>query len=169
MKILCCVILCASLAVNDSIDVIVKRIREKCIYINTHLKEYKKIVKDNVDGNSEGEQIRGYVYKDSVKLIIEESYGESGKQVTEYYYDRNRVVFIYNREYKYSKPIYAPSFNSKDYDLKESRFYFDNNKMIKWIDEKKNNVPGGNQDFIETGRSWIDYSMELIKTIKRNT
>ncbi|HEY8916284.1 MAG TPA: hypothetical protein VIM87_07585 [Chitinophaga sp.] len=129
---------------------------------------YKRIKKDIIDGMGEGGNIVGYLYKDSVKLVIETNYWESGKERTEYYYDKGAPIFVYNLKYHYKRPIYDSAFNSNEYVLEEERYYFNNKKMIKWIDNKKNNIVSTNSKFIQTEKRLLEYTLGLIEDASNN-
>lgn len=148
---------------NDQEDGILQNIRRKYAEINANLGQYKHNTKVSVDGDGEGSDVVNYLYKDSVKLIIETDYWENGKERTAYYYDKNEIIFIYDTKYRYSVPIYDSLFKESHSRLEESRSYFNNRKMIKWIDDKKRDVPVNSIEFKESGKAQFDYSVELMK------
>jgi hypothetical protein len=170
MKI-CFFILAFSLfSFNNQEDDILQNIRHKYAEINSNISQYKCITKSKEYDQGEGGDIVSYLYRDSVKLIIDTDYGEMGKQRTEYYYDKNEIIFIYSVHYKYQVPMYDSSFQMSKSVLEENRFYFNNHKMIKWIDENKKDIPVNSTEFKESAAAQLDDSREIRKknTTTRN-
>ena len=160
---LCFFILTFSLfSFDNQEDGILQNIRNKYAEINADLSKYRRIEKDK-ELIGEGGDIVSYLYRDSVKLIIETDYGEMGKERTEYYYDNNEIIFIYGRTYKYKVPMYDASFKMDESVVEESRTYFNNRKMIKCIDEQKKNIPVNSPEFIKVGKELVAYASELMK------
>jgi hypothetical protein len=58
-------------------------------------------------------------------------YGETGKAVIEYYFDHKGVFFAFEKYYNYTQPFYEPGWKIKS--VKESRYYFYNRQMIRWL------------------------------------
>ncbi|SFE91219.1 hypothetical protein SAMN05518672_11223 [Chitinophaga sp. CF118] len=145
-------------------DSILQNIRHKYAEINSNLSQYKRTEETRADGVGEGGDIVSYLYRDSVKLIIETNYWENGKERTEYYYDNNEIIFIYDIKYKYKVPIYDSSFKIGDSRLEENRSYFNNRRMIKWIDEKKKIIPVNSTEFEKSEEIQLDYSLMLMKS-----
>jgi len=168
MKTLCFILAFNIWILTYQENEVLKNIRSKYSEINANLNMYKRIKKDIIDGMGEGGNIVGYLYKDSVKLVIETNYWESGKERTEYYYDKGAPIFVYNLKYHYKRPIYDSAFNSNEYVLEEERYYFNNKKMIKWIDNKKNNIVSTNSKFIQTEKRLLEYTLGLIEDASNN-
>ena len=83
-----------------------------------------------------------YYFKDSaLKKVAVKIYGEMGKLIKEYYLDKNKLVFVYEKEYKYNRPMYYDSakmkklndtavFDMNKSDITEDRSYFENGILI---------------------------------------
>jgi hypothetical protein len=163
MKI-CFFILAFGLFCSDNQDDgILQNIRHKYAEINSNLGNYKHVTKTRDDGEGEGGDVVTYLYKDSVKLIVETNYWENGKEKIEYYCDKNEVIFIYDMKYKYKVPMYDSSFKFSDSILEENRYYFNHRKMIKWIDEKKKDISVKSHEFIEREEVQLEGSSILMK------
>lgn len=149
--------------IGNQEDPIIKSIMQKYAETNAHISLYKQITKNKDDGIGEGGDVVSYLHGDSVKLIIETDYWETGKVSSAYYYDNNEIIFVYSIVYRYKVPIYDTSFNMNDNVLEENRFYFNNRKMIRWIDEKKKNIAVGCIEFKEREKGQLQYSSALMR------
>ncbi len=126
-------------------------IRNKYAEIHSHLKSYQ-IKKTEISGEStEGGALTAYFDNTLIRLIIGEYFGETGKRVIEYYYFNQHLIFIYDMTLSYNRPInmdsasatalgdtewYVPSKSIK----KEERFYFKNDRLIRWLDNSNQPV-----------------------------
>ena len=70
--------------------------------------------------------------------------GETGKAIEEYYYWNGQLIFVFRTEQRYSQPL-----SGKVVEKKESRLYFTNEKLLKWIDESGQEVPAESTAFAE--------------------
>ena len=70
--------------------------------------------------------------------------GESGKAVEEYYYRDGKLIFVYRKESTYDQPL-----SGKLVSTKENRFYFTNDKLIRWIDENGKQVATDSSEYQE--------------------
>ncbi|MFY0254920.1 hypothetical protein ACDQ55_13315 [Chitinophaga sp. 30R24] len=113
---------------------IIKKIRERYVYINAHIGNYTKQIKDIPDQSTEGGDLTSYFAGDSLVKAVTIFYGEMGKAVTEYYFEGNKVVFIYQVDYQYVVPIYDGTFDRHKTTSFVSRYYFYEGQLIKGID-----------------------------------
>lgn len=120
----------------DTVEV-VSKIREKVESINS-AKDLNSSKLDMFEYSSEGGELIVLSKNDSVKKLIATYYGSIGKVIEEYYIDKNNLIFVFTVEITYDKPItqYPVSIVSKA----ENRYYFWEGKLIRWLDENKNQV-----------------------------
>ncbi|MDF2188375.1 hypothetical protein [Paraflavitalea sp. CAU 1676] len=120
---------------TDSINKILTNIRKNYTNINSKLTGLK-IVKDEIEGEStEGGSIEKFYDGDSLRKAIVIYYGELGKAILEYYFVRDaELFFVYERRENYDKPISAGKINIAK--TEESRYYFNNQQLIRWLTEK---------------------------------
>ena len=97
--------------------------------INANLKSYKKVVKEDTAQTTEGNEVRLYFKGDTIKKIVAEYYGETGKSLEEYYFFNKKLIFYYFREDHYKVPIYVNS-SVKIASTKETRYYLSNGKIF---------------------------------------
>ena len=74
--------------------------------------------------------------------IVANHYGEGGKSYEEYYYNVGKLIFMFRNDQHYDKPL-----SGKVVRTEESRFYFDNDRLVRWVDEKGNPAPSGGSQY----------------------
>lgn len=117
---------------------IIENIRKKFQEINAKEHSFQKATKDIFGQSSEGGQAEVYYDGDDLKKMIVTHYGEIGKIRTEYYVDDGAVFFIYVKRTEYDKPMHEKG--SKVSSIEEDRYYFYQDKMIRWVDSSKSIV-----------------------------
>ncbi|RFS19855.1 hypothetical protein DVR12_22455 [Chitinophaga silvatica] len=121
----------------------IKAIRDKVTYTNAHLPAYKHKEVEHPEGiSTEGGDYTAYWSNDSLRLIIDKTYGEMGQELVHYYFDNGMPVFVYIIRYSYTVPLYDKQFSLKNSKREETRFYLDNYALIRYIDEKGVILPG---------------------------
>jgi hypothetical protein len=106
-------------------------IKQKSIEINTNLNSFKKIDKDISDESTEGGDIIKYYDGLEIKKITETFYGEMGKSNEEFYYHNGQLIFYYSVKENYNMPMYMKG--SRVTSKVETRYYFLNNRIIKYL------------------------------------
>lgn len=117
-------------------DDIINIIREKYVKINSQIKNYSKKKILLYDEATEGSELTAYYDDKELKKIMKWSYGETEKEFTEYYYADNKFFFVYSKRYIYElkqdeNNIYPD--REKIATIEENRWYFSNQKLIRWI------------------------------------
>jgi len=106
-------------------------IKKKFTDINAKISFYKRIERPITGLSAEGGILTSFFeHKDHVKdhLIL---YGEMGKTEIDIYYSKDILFFIYKVDTTYDKPIYNSGFKVKN--VSQNRFYFEQNKLFRWI------------------------------------
>lgn len=67
-------------------------------------------------------------------------YGEGGRADEEYYYQDEKLIFVYRKDSTYSRPL-----SGKVIRKSENRFYFKGDQLIKWLDESGKEVSPGTE------------------------
>lgn len=123
---------------------VIDTIRSHFASINKNIGRYKKIKKDAPGYSGEGGTMEAYLDGDSVKKIVLHFYGEMGRTDEDYYFWNDKLIFIFRRESTYDRPL-----SGKVKSIKENRFYFDDGRMIRWINDKGQQVPSNADGFSE--------------------
>jgi lambda repressor-like predicted transcriptional regulator len=106
-------------------------IKSSVVYTNSHLKQFKQITRPHEDGISlEGGQSAAYYSKDTLKLIVDKTYGETSQIVAHYYFNNKQLIFAYIVKYDYNVPINLEQFDLKKSRKTEQRYYPPINKEI---------------------------------------
>ncbi len=134
---------------------------------DNYLNNYLNINKDLSENSAEGGEIKAY-YDDTVlRKVIATYYGEAGKKVVDYYFWDKSIFFIFVQDYKYNSPVYVtedmPEAGVEAYDesktkIFENRYYFTQNKLIRWLDSDKKKVDNRSPLFREKQK-------ELLKDV----
>jgi len=113
----------------------IELIRERFKHINDNISSYivKKV--DSPEMSTEGGELTFYSKENTIMKMTLQLYGEMGNKATDYYYFDNELFFIYDKLENYDNPIYIEG--SKVEETLENRYYFENNKLIKWLDTNK--------------------------------
>ncbi len=129
-------------------------IRNEVDSINKSAKKYTKTTK-NVEGISlEGTEATYFVSGKELKKITAKSYGETYKATTEFYYQADKLIFVYRKFQSYDTQV-GMNPPPKVVSTKESRFYFVNGKMIKFLN--------GKVSVKNTTKFWEDSSSETTQ------
>ena len=134
---------------------IVEQINMDSVY-TTMILDNKQFLEHMTDG---GGQLIGYFKNGKLVKIVETVYLSSCINVTEYYIQSNKLIFVYTfgKEFQYIDSSATFNSNSQSVTM-ECRFYFDNGKMIKSI-LKGSTRCGGQPDI-----SWAtDYMNECSR------
>ena len=168
---------------------IIAGIRKDCQEINRNLKEDSKKQVDDLISAS-GRTITGYYNGDDIRKIYSESYTDTNRVFTTYYFDQEfsgsaddllnifseRLIyaeeedFIYIRSQKYTEEVARAHNDSVWYDDKKTRmvqdqYFFKSNKLIKWmVDDKE--VPANTQVFIDRESAIWAQSALFLKELK---
>jgi len=174
IKTLLFLILCSSTVysqVNKQIDLI-----KKDYYSLKELQpNLKKKATIELGYSTEGAGIIYYVNDNNEVLIVESEYlGETGKAKHEYYFKNGSLFFLFTKEEFYNAPISTlllskeeleeSDFEKLDYgksDFSENRYYFHNDRLIKWLDNNRNSVSSTTKEFIEAAKHYLKFSKEI--------
>jgi hypothetical protein len=132
----------------------ISAIRKEVNLINKNVKKYTKTTK-SVEGISlEGTEADYFAAGKSLKKITAKSYGETYNATSELYYSGEQLIFVYQKFNRYDTQVFMNP-PPKVVSTKESRFYFANGKMIKFLNGKK--------DVKNTTKFWLDSESETVQ------
>ena len=92
-------------------------------------------------GSSEGGEATFYFKDKQIQKAISKYYGETGREIKEYYLNNDSLIFVYETTYKYNRPIYFDSskmvetkdtaaFEMDETAVVEERSYFINARLV---------------------------------------
>ena len=138
---------------TDPIDTI----RQHYTDINKNARLYRRVKKNLSGFSTEGGQLVAYFHGPSIMKMVATFLGESGKATEEYYYWNGRLIFVFRTEDRYDKPL-----SGKVVEKKESRFYFTDDKLLRWIDESGKQVPSESNLYTEKQNEYLKGSKDLV-------
>lgn len=160
MKLLLSILLTSFFVFADIASM--KDIRKEYASIRNDLPDYHITVKNLEGFSAEGGE--AIVYKDSdnlVKMIKLSHFGEMGKSVEEYYFENNKLFFIYEVNYNYNAPAYLAQYDEKKTQVTKERFYFIDDSMVRWLN-KDHPVEYKSRQFLEKEKSIYDFVRHFL-------
>jgi hypothetical protein len=85
-------------------------------------------------------------------------YGEIGKASEEYYFWDNKLIFVLRTDSRYNKPL-----SGKVVRTTGDRFYFSNDKLIRWIDENGKQVASDTSEYQDKQKEYLDTSKQFTE------
>jgi len=161
---------------NDSIN----DIRKEYSIIRESMHSFLKDSIETLEYSADGGIIIYYIDKNNKLRLIEcKLYGETGKSFSEYYIKNDSLFFVLKQRYNYNSPYYMTTqkyidmgfelFDPNKTTLHEHRYYFTKDKLLKWIDDKKNIVSSESSDFLKKEKDILDFFYELVSKFKLKT
>ena len=138
-------------------------IKKQFVMINANAAKYNQIEKDILGQSAEGGVLMAFYEKNDLKKVITTFYGESGKAVTEYYFNNGELCFAFKKNYFYDKPIYIEGAKIKS--TEEWRYYFFNNELLRWLDNANKQIPPISKKFQDENKYMKEDVGNLKKTI----
>jgi hypothetical protein len=126
---------------------IIAAIRSDYKACNDSLPFFEKKEFTSFDESTEGSLVVAYYYKSQVRKIIVTTQGETGKAICEYYLKNSSLIFAFYYIVQYDRPFYEQG--QKQIKLTENRFYFNENKLLRWIDERGKQREFGSKEYID--------------------
>lgn len=121
---------------------IIADIREKFEAINQNSASYQAKTMELTGESTEGGELKAYYQNEALQKAVATYYGEMGKLTEEYYFSEGHVFFVFTQQQAYDQPMYMEG--SKVVKTEEHRYYFHNNKLIRWLDPNKEKVADSN-------------------------
>lgn len=138
-------------------------IRQQYAMINKSASKYKSVKKDLSGFSTEGGSLVAFFDGPKIMKIVANHFGESGKALEEYYYSDDRLIFVYRKDSVYTKHM-----SGKVARTTENRFYFSDDRLIRWIDEKGKQVASSNSKYQEKEKDYLQSSKEFADGARSN-
>lgn len=136
-------------------DKLIQKIKFEFIKINHLVEDYEVVTQELNEESTEGGNLNYYYEENELKKVISYLYGETGKLVEEYYFSKGNLIFIFSRKYTYDKPIYMEE--SVQQGSIENRYYFNNRKLILWLNNKNE---------VEQEAYYLEKELEILDRIR---
>lgn len=105
----------------------------------------------------EGGQLIAYLDGPAVVKLVVTHYGEMGRTSEEYYYSNGKLIFVFEKVSHYNKPM-----SGKVIRTVENRYYFDNDQMIRWIDENQKQADTSGEEFRSKQKDLLENSNRFV-------
>ena len=128
------------LPVNEYLTERLKPIRANFKRINS-IADWTTIKTKDIWETTEGGEAKFYYLNGQLEKITTRHFGETFQLLTEYYLLKGQLSFVFEKSYKYNRPIYHDStamkemndtetFDFEKSEIVEDRSYFDNGKLL---------------------------------------
>ncbi len=155
---------------------IIADVKKKYTEINQKLTDYKPKRVDDLT-NSGGGSITGYYREEEVKKVVAEHFTDSTRSFIECYFDDGMLImiwkqnYVYNRTMSYTEERARANGDSVWYDDKKTKvqtnlFYFNKNKLVKWVNINNADVKPGTAEFIDMESVLWGETAILLKQLK---
>ena len=135
----------------------IQTIRQQYAAINKGARRYKKVKKELSGFSLEGGELFAYFDGPAIVKIVANHFGESGKASEEYYYANGKLIFVLRKDYRYSQPM-----SGKVVSTRENRFYFQNDRLIRWLSEDGKQVGTASDEFKQKQDEYLDSSSKFL-------
>jgi hypothetical protein len=144
--------------------------------INDNLKTYTRKEVEDLTSRTPG-NVTGYYRDNEVKRVDASRFTDTSRKFTQYYFDDGMLIyvmeqnFVYNKPMTYTEEVAKANKDSVWYDDKKTRllvnrFYFNKNKLVKWINADNTDMPVNDIDFINRESIvWAEAAI-LLKELK---
>lgn len=161
-------------------DSAINTIRQEYQLIQQSLPAFRTETVELEDYALEGADAKAYRDKTgNIRLIKADLFHESGKEFQNFYYSNGKLIFALYITHRYNQhtsitPEVAKregidhAFDPKKTLITEDRYYFSNNKMIRWLDENKKEVNLNSKEFKDTGEGVMETSNDMLSKFKKN-
>lgn len=144
-------------------DNAIEAIRQHYAGINQNVTRYRRVKKNLSGYSAEGGELFAYFHGPTVMKIVATFFGETGRAVEEYYFWNGQLIFVFQTDNRYDKPF------GKVVRKIETRFYFKDGKMIRWLDENGKEVAPDSPEFAPKQADYLKISKEFVDGAKSNS
>ena len=138
-------------------------IRTRYAAINQNVSKYKTVKKELAGFSTEGGELTAYFEGNAIRKIAAKHQGETGRWFEEYYYWDDELQFVYHKRDNYSEPMSGKVTSSV-----ETRFYFDDGQLIRWLNSKGKPMRRGTDEFAEQQKEYLSNSELFVAGARSN-
>lgn len=146
---------------NSQTEISISSIRQRYAAINKSARKYRKVKKELSGFSLEGGELIAYFHGPRIVKITAAYFGESGRATEEYYYSDEKLIFVFRRDYTYDEPM-----TGKVIRTQANRFYFENDRLIRWIDENGRAILSSDGRYQAKQQELLDASNKFLKAAR---
>ncbi|OCA76005.1 hypothetical protein BBI01_04735 [Chryseobacterium artocarpi] len=162
---------------NEYLKARLKPIQANFKRINS-ITKWTSIKKKSIEGESaEGGEASFYYKNKRLEKIIARHYGETGQVLIEYYLLNGNLSFVFEKDYKYNRPLFYDQktmkenndtefFDFEKSEITETRNYFEKGSLIHIVNSQDCGAPFSGQYMNEEDKSMKDDFKRLLKLEK---
>lgn len=136
----------------------ISSIRRRYTVINKSLAKYRVVKKELSGFSTEGGELIAYFDGPAIVKMAATYQGETGRSFEEFYYSNEKLIFVFRKQDTYDQPL-----SGKVVRTRESRFYFSNDALIRWIDENAKQVAPGNSEYPQMQTHYLGISKRFTE------
>ncbi|UUV20753.1 hypothetical protein [Paenimyroides aestuarii] len=152
-------------------------IRENFKRVNS-IENWTEITQIDIWETTEGGFVNFYFQAHKLEKIITRHFGETAQKMTEYYLLNGELSFVFEKFYKYNRPIYWDSkakkenndtevFEFEKSEIIENRSYFTNGKLLHQINNQDYSSPFATDYILKEQERLLSEFNRLIKLEKQ--
>jgi hypothetical protein len=134
----------------------IQSIKEHYATINKSVPKYKTVKKMLTGFSAEGGSLVAYFDGSKLMKMVANHMGEGGKAVEEYYFWDDRLIFVFRTDSFYDKQM-----SGKVARKEENRFYFDNDRLIRWVGENSKQIESSNSEYAGKEKDYLQSAKEF--------
>jgi hypothetical protein len=149
-----------------------KPIRANFKRIN-EITEWTSVDKRNLNQSTEGGAATYYFLQDTLLKVVAIHFGETGKNIQEFYTRNGQLSFVFEQQYQYNRPITWDSiamqenndtetFDIDKSEIIEERSYFENGDLIRQINNQDCGSPFA-EDYLKEEQFRLKTEFEKLK------
>ncbi|WPL16399.1 hypothetical protein Thiowin_01353 [Thiorhodovibrio winogradskyi] len=128
---------------------------------------------DILDLSTEGGEAKAFRDPDGrIRLIELELYFDTGMTREEFYFSEGFLIFVLRARHQYNAPFYLgqqeadamdlEAFDAEKTSITEDRFYFQHDRMIRWLDDDRNVMVAESSSFKDNARDLQQRAHDLM-------
>jgi hypothetical protein len=161
-------------AIKEEKQNTVLKIQQGYSQINSQIETFEKIKKDIWGESTEGGEAEYFIQNGEIQKIIATYLGETGRWQYELFYKKSKVFFVREKIYSYNRPIYWDEELAKEFGDSEifddnktivswNEYFFEDEKLIFWINDKQEETQENTQSFKEKEKSILGKNKGLLE------
>ena len=132
--------------------------------IHSRMPRLRRIERHLEGRSAEAGSLEGYLDGKSLRRMVAVDYGEGGKTISEFYFERGNLIFAVATTHHYNLPIYMTS-NPRVIRTEHDRFYIQHGRLIRWIDSKGRIRKPTDPEAAAQERSLFEDERELLRIL----
>jgi hypothetical protein len=136
----------------------ISAIRRRYAAINRGLSKFRMVKRELSGFSTEGGELVAYFDGPTVVKVAATHFGETGRSFEEFYYWDGKLIFVFHRRETYDEPM-----SGKVSKTAEERFYFDDGRLIRWLDPRGRAVAPDSGEYREAQARHLESSERFVE------